>query len=375
MRAFASASLLRRLLAPALAGALLAFSLSPASAQPSDYFSLANWKLTLPVSEDGNATADEVTNPTLGMYERVPYFHDNTGTGVTFNAPAGGATTPGSSHPRTELREMPGGVETTWNPNNGQRHVMTIRQKITQVPGTKDVVAGQIHGHTVGDVLQIRYGNPSRQLVAYFGTSGVSFPLTPVNGYSLGDWFTVVIEATGQGVVVRYDGTEKVNFSPANAGTTWYFKAGVYTQSAVTSDGAGEVVIDQLTVQHITIPTPTSPPPTNAPPPLPPPAPVYYCAGLVANIVGTGNGEVLHGTEGADVIVAGGGDDVVVARGGDDVVCGEAGNDTLRGDLGNDRLFGHDGVDRLVGGAGKRDYCDGGVAKDKAKKCEKRVGI
>jgi hypothetical protein len=36
-----------------------------------------------------------------------------------------------------------------------------------------------------------------------------------------------------------------------------------------------------------------------------------------------------------------------------------------------DGRCGEEGVDRLIGGPGKKDICNGGPAKDRAKKCEK----
>ena len=126
-----------------------------------------------------------------------------------------------------------------------------------------------------------------------------------------------------------------------------------YGQPATSTDFA----IARLTV-------PTAPPAT-------PVGPTASCGGATATIVGTGGPDAINGTPGNDVIAALDGDDTVDGGGGDDVICGGAGNDGLNGSAGNDRLYGEDGVDRLIGGPGKKDICNGGPAKDRAKKCEK----
>lgn len=99
------------------------------------------------------------------------------------------------------------------------------------------------------------------------------------------------------------------------------------------------------------------------------------CAGLHATIVGTPGADTLRGTTGRDVIVGLGGDDVIYGLSGGDVVCGGDGNDVIAGGSGNDRLYGQAGADRLRGGRGTKDRCVGGLAKDRARRCEIRRSI
>lgn len=68
----------------------------------------------------------EIRQPQLQTYEYAPYFWTDGTHGVTFTAPANGATTSGSSNPRSELREMVKGggprncVELGgWHPHDG----------------------------------------------------------------------------------------------------------------------------------------------------------------------------------------------------------------------------------------------------------------
>ena len=86
------------------------------------------------------------------------------GTAVRFRSHLNGATTGGSSYPRTELREMKPGnpkEEADWEikKSDGTVRRLTARVKVTQAPSTKDhnrVSIGQIHD-AKDDLLQIMY--------------------------------------------------------------------------------------------------------------------------------------------------------------------------------------------------------------------------
>lgn len=125
------------------------------------------------------------------------------------------------------------------------------------------------------------------------------------------------------------------------------------------------------------------------------------CDDMPATILGSGDDELLNGTEGSDVIVGRGGIDWIDGRGGNDRLCGGPGADILYGGTGDDRLFGGGGADqldgakdndflngegnndvldggtgydRLKGGSGK-DTCDGGTGLDYAKTCETEISV
>jgi hypothetical protein len=405
--------LIRGLVAPALAGLLVTVALAaPSSAHgtlPWALINLTEWKLQLPIDgDDMGLASDEVTRPSLESYEieQAAYaFHSNSSaTGVVFRAHAGGATTPGSSNARMELREMTanGSTEMEWSSEDTAQDVLTVTQAVTVLPPNKPhVVTAQIHDGGpskggVGDILQIRVeGSPSnpsadKHLFVLFPRDGHRTTLS--SAYKLGTAFTVKITVTSAGISTRFNGALLDTHQPTldvNNGK-WFFKAGSYIQSNTTNGGSyapespnayAEVVIckNGLDVQHAATPT-TAPSPTCPPAPASPPAytppPPAYCGGMVATRVGTSKDDVLYGTAGADVIVAGDGNDVVYGLGGNDIICGGAGNDILKGGAGKkDRLFGEDGTDRLIGGAGTRDFCKGGAGSDVARKCEIRRSI
>lgn len=363
----------RALLALLCAAIVVTLGISPASATtPSQVLNLTDWKLQLPVDQNGGTTGAARDVYPIGAQEFSPWFlvPSSEPTRVYFRAQANGATTSANtSYARSELREMKNGGEASWNPDDGLQHVMSITQAITALPGTtkRELVAGQIHDG-LNDVLQIRL--EGARLFASLDNGRDERTLD--SDYRLGTPFELRIVVNPSGISVTYNGVPKVsNFRPLGAGNLWHFKAGAYTQSN-ESGTYSEVAISALIVEHRPVP---QPPPSPTPTPTPPPAAQVFCAGQIATQAGSGNGEVLYGTAGNDVIAAGEGNDVVYGLGGDDIICGGPGNDTIKAGAGTDQLYGEDGADKLVGGAGTRDLCNGGPARDRAKGCEVKRGI
>ncbi len=216
---------------------------------PSDVLDLTNWKLTLPIGEAESPT--EIEQPELESYALSPYFLLNAdGTGVVFNANAGGVTTSGSGYPRSELREMTndGADRASWSTSSGT-HSMTIVQAITHLPEVKPhVVAGQIHD-AEDDVVVIRLED--RRLFVDQGGTNIG---DLESNYTLGDVFTVRFVA-GEGRIDVYyeDMTAPVVTYPVDTDGC-YFKAGTYTQSNAERGDApeayGEVEIYDLAVTH-----------------------------------------------------------------------------------------------------------------------------
>jgi Ca2+-binding RTX toxin-like protein len=90
---------------------------------------------------------------------------------------------------------------------------------------------------------------------------------------------------------------------------------------------------------------------------------VYFCNGLVADIVGTSGPDVLIGTPERDVIVGLEGADEIYGLGGNDVLCGDGGRDLIFGGGGTDRIYGGDQADMIRGGSGP-DRLYGGGSRD-----------
>jgi hypothetical protein len=107
------------------------------------------------------------------------------------------------------------------------------------------------------------------------------------------------------------------------------------------------------------------------------------CGKRVATTFGTSEADVLATDDLPDIIQALGGADIIATEGGNDRDCGGTGNDRVKGQGNSDRLFGEQGRDRLNGGLGNdilvggpgRDVCVGGPGTDRARKCEREIGI
>ncbi|MET0392927.1 MAG: polysaccharide lyase family 7 protein [Chitinophagaceae bacterium] len=223
---------------------------------PADVLNLANWKITLPFDgSDGNSDADEVKQPDLATYSHATYFHNNTAnTGVIFQAHTGGATTSGSSYPRSELREMTGNGATnaSWSSGSGT-HTMEIDQAITHLPVEKPhIVAGQIHDGG-DDVIVFRLEGQK----LFIDINGDDGP-TLTSGYVLGTRFRVKFVVSNNQTQCYYNDVLKYTLNQSYSGA--YFKAGAYTQSSCkpgknpgpdeSCDAYGEVVIYNVTVSH-----------------------------------------------------------------------------------------------------------------------------
>jgi hypothetical protein len=222
---------------------------------PGNILDLTNWYLTLPTGTSGSPNT--VTQPQLATYSVDPYFLASDGcTAARFRAPTNGATTSGSSYPRSELREMTsnGTVKASWSTTSGT-HRMFIDEAITAVPkGKQHIVAGQIHDAS-SDVIVIRLEYPK----LYIDIGGTDGPTLDAN-YTLGKRFNFEFVARNGAIEVYYNGGTTPVYKLNHAASSLYFKAGAYTQSNCSTEsqygatcGAsdyGEVKIYGLQVKH-----------------------------------------------------------------------------------------------------------------------------
>ncbi|ADP78246.1 polysaccharide lyase family 7 protein [Pseudofrankia inefficax] len=239
---------------PAAGGVGAAAAGSSTAPVPAQILDLSKWKLTLPVTSAPGADstngreAAQISRPALRTFSMAPYFTptgDNKG--VHFRAPVNGATTPGSSYPRSELREMSADrVPAAWSSTTGT-NTMSIREAITHLPTRKpEMVAGQIHDAN-GYVAMIRLDG-SRLYVEHDGQN-----VGDLNThYVLGTVFRIRMVAAGGLVSVYYNDKAPVTFPLREGGL--YFKAGCYTQSNLSKgeppDAYGEVALYDLRVSH-----------------------------------------------------------------------------------------------------------------------------
>ncbi|WP_335988848.1 polysaccharide lyase family 7 protein [Glycomyces sp. MUSA5-2] len=217
---------------------------------PSEVFDLANWKVTLPIGDDGDPT--EIVQPELDGFSDDEYFTvADSGDAIRFRTPVNGVTTENSSYPRSELREMEpgGGDEIEWDAGSGE-HVLTVTAAFTHLPAEKsEVVGAQIHGGD-DDVTALRLEGSELWL-----TDGdeTNFHLV-TDSYELGTVFEFSYVVSDGEIAVYYDGELQTTLDYDGSGN--YFKAGAYTQancensSPCSDDNYGEVVMYDLAVSH-----------------------------------------------------------------------------------------------------------------------------
>jgi Alginate lyase len=233
----------------ASAGSVAGEGRSTNSTPPATLLDLTNWKLTLPIGDQGKPT--EVKGPALRTFTADPYFHLNAaGDAVVFQANAGGVTTAHSKYPRSELREMAnGGTENAaWSTTEG-KHSLTLTAAITHLPEAKPhVVAAQIHDAS-DDVIMVRLER--KHLFVEGGGSELG---DLDREYELGTPFTVKIEAQEGHIRVYHNDMARPKVDIERPASGCYFKAGVYTQSNTSKGDSpsayGEVVIKKLAVNH-----------------------------------------------------------------------------------------------------------------------------
>ncbi|MDY7098149.1 MAG: polysaccharide lyase family 7 protein [Pseudomonadota bacterium] len=90
-------------------------------AAPGEVFDLGQWKITLPIDEDGNKKPDEIDVRELQSFSHPDFFYVNDDGHLVFAAPNKAPTTANTSNTRSELRQMIRGTNTrigTHDPEN-----------------------------------------------------------------------------------------------------------------------------------------------------------------------------------------------------------------------------------------------------------------
>ncbi|HUI05467.1 MAG TPA: polysaccharide lyase family 7 protein [Verrucomicrobiae bacterium] len=255
----------RRLLASLVTVCLTAAvsrALDP-SQPPGGNFDLSHWKLTLPVDSSGgtNGTATEIpTAQLVAGYTNAAYFYTGADGAMVFWCPVTGATTSGSDYPRTELRELLNPSDSSVNWVGYGTHLMDAQCQMIQVPSTKKVIIGQIHGYTgaARPLLKLQYNNGTIDALVKESPNSdtdTHFPFPSNVGLSNNITYQIKM-ADGLLSMVVNGSTQSVNVfqtDPAWTNQTLYFKAGNYCQdnSGPSTEGA-LVSFYALTVNHYT---------------------------------------------------------------------------------------------------------------------------
>eukprot|EP00611_Tribonema_gayanum_P019013 TRINITY_DN3239_c0_g1_i4.p1 TRINITY_DN3239_c0_g1~~TRINITY_DN3239_c0_g1_i4.p1 ORF type:complete len:345 (+),score=96.26 TRINITY_DN3239_c0_g1_i4:175-1209(+) len=227
---------------------------------PAQNFDMSHWKLTLPVDRNGGVTGEamEMSSSQLATMPgySAKWFKTASNGGLSMEAAINGATTSGSSYPRSELREqmVTGSDSANWYASGNA--VLEAQLTINNVPSTTGkIVVGQIHGVDAAPLVKLRYvwtasgGGKLDALVKATpsSTTDVSYRLS--SNLPLKERFEYRISVS-RGVM-----TMSVNKEPPMqhvissqwASVGLYFKAGVYVQA----DGTSSTDISRVTFYRL----------------------------------------------------------------------------------------------------------------------------
>ena len=259
---------LQLLLALALAGLAVskAQALDPTQ-PPGRNFDLSHWYLTLP---EPGAPIIEPTNLVVG-YTHASWFYTGPDGAMVFWCPVTGGTTANSSFPRSELRERLDPAVNAVNWTVVGTHILDAECRVTQLPSTKKVIIGQIHGYlgAARPLLKLVFDNGVIDAQVKVSPDAdpdahIAFVNTPLNST-----ITYQIKLVDGLLTLTVNGISRtaniLQNDPAWANQTFYFKAGSYVQdnSGSSSEG-GRVAFYKLKVQH-SVPGPTAPSITSQP--------------------------------------------------------------------------------------------------------------
>lgn len=270
---------------------LFGLSVFPAAAlnatlPPGANFDLSHWYLQLPTSNNlltaSAGSVDSFSAAQLVAGTTNSYFYTGVDGAMTFWVPDNGATTSGSSHPRSELRELLNPNTTSLNWTCYGTHILTAQCKVLQLPAdTQKVCIGQIHepsyltdGITPGanNEQMIMFDLSSQKIYANInldGNQSSSFSQTFVSGSGVATNtlinYTMAISNGLLTIIVNnitnawnlfsgtnYQGHTATNWG-SSSGNAVYFKAGDYNQTANTCNCANDgsrVTFYSLTAYH-----------------------------------------------------------------------------------------------------------------------------
>ena len=256
------------------------------SLPPGGNFDLNHWYLQLPtlngvLTGTAAGNVDSASTPQLVAGFTNAYFYTATDGAMTFWTPDNGATTSGSAHPRSELRELLNTNDTTVNWTLYGQHTLIAQCKVLQVPAdTGKVCIGQIHepgtrldGSTSANNEQmIMFDLPNQKIYANINLDGdlaSSFGKTFISGASVATNTVInysmsvlngVLTISVNNVTNAWNLFSGTNFQghiaqnwDKNSGNTVYLKAGDYNQTTnqcnCSTDGA-RVAFYALTTFH-----------------------------------------------------------------------------------------------------------------------------
>lgn len=230
-------------------------ALNPSCA-PGGNFNFTVWSLQLPTGSSGSI--DTIKSKALqgcSGYTGPTFFTDKTNGELILTAPGnpdltGCATTSGSVHCRTELREVDpkSGQNTDWAPTG--TNTLTVSLKVVKADDGS-------HGTAIGQVFASEASKPLAEM--YYSTKGdivvgvKSSPdddqvVTKLGNVPVGTYFTYVMSYSNNVLSISINGKKTTLSTFDWDSPNCYFKSGNYNQAktAITS----EVHIQSIAVVH-----------------------------------------------------------------------------------------------------------------------------
>ncbi len=233
------------------------------SQPPVNFFDLSHWKLQLPIDTNGLLSATnlgvmEILTPQLLAGYASDYFYSGADGAMTFWTPVTGATTSGTSYPRSELREMLNTNDTGVDWTGQGVHTMNVQCQVLQVPSSGNVCIGQIKAFT-GNTFPLVFmlynnGTVQGRIKTDSYNDGSDFTFNYAN-VGLSNNISYQVQMVNGLVTIAVNGvTNSLNVyqtDPRWTTNTFYFKAGDYCQDNVGTDLEGaRVAFYGLNVTH-----------------------------------------------------------------------------------------------------------------------------
>jgi len=204
------------------------------SRPPGQNFNLSNFHLQTPFAS--GSSIQIISQPQLATYTSSVFYTAADGA-MTFWCPVNGATTSGSSYPRSELRDL-----NEWTVSS--THTLTASCRVLQQPSNGNTIIGQVHGNISGSELcKLRWSNGRVEAGVKPQLGGSEFRIF-IGNYSLGTLLNYTIRVSNHLLTVTVNGstvTHNLN-SSWDADSRYYFKAGTYPQDNVGTSSEGSRV-------------------------------------------------------------------------------------------------------------------------------------
>lgn len=232
----------------------LALALDPKCA-PGGNFDMSTWNLQLPTGSDGSI--DMIPSKNLQSctgYTGPSFFTDKSSGQIVLTAPGnpdltGCATTSGSEHCRTELREVvkSTGKNAVWSPKgtNVLRVTMTV---VKADDGSHGTAIGQVFASAASKpLLEMYYGQNGDIVAGVKPDANSGQKITKLGNVAVGTQFTYELSYSNSVLSATING-KKTTLDTGSWSPDSYFKSGNYNQG--NSAASSEVRIAAISVTH-----------------------------------------------------------------------------------------------------------------------------